>query len=73
MKETVRPTLRSEMADSATTGMEKGEVFKNCFASVFTSKKCSHTTQFTKSKGRDRVKIKLKPPQKHQYTEICGT
>lgn len=73
MEESVPPALSSEIGDSVTTDMEKGEVFKNFFASIFTRKKFSHTTQFTKSKGRDSSKIKLKPSQEHQYTQICGT
>lgn len=36
------------MEDTATTDMEKGEVFKNFFASVFTSKKPSCTKQYPK-------------------------
>ncbi|KAK4828020.1 hypothetical protein QYF61_022797 [Mycteria americana] len=43
----------SKAGDLATTKMEKAEVLNNIFASVFTSKCSSHTTQFTESKGRD--------------------
>ena len=43
----------SETGDLATTDMEKAEVLNNFFASVFTGKCSSHTTQLTESKGRD--------------------
>lgn len=73
MQDAVPHNLMSEMGDSATTAMEKAEVFKKIFASVITSKKSSHTAQFTKSKVRDGGKIKFKPSQENQYTQVRGT
>ncbi|GAB0183543.1 mitochondrial enolase superfamily member 1 [Grus japonensis] len=41
------------MGDLVTQDMEIAEVFNDFFASVFTSKWSSHTTQLTEGKGRD--------------------
>ena len=43
----------SKTGELATSDMEKAEVFNYLFASVFTGKCSSHTTQFTESKGKD--------------------
>ncbi|KAK4823575.1 hypothetical protein QYF61_003579 [Mycteria americana] len=51
-RENVGP-LRKEMGNLVTWDMEKAEVFNNFFASVFTSKHSSHTTQVAEGKGRD--------------------
>jgi len=45
--------LWKETGDLVTWDMEKAEVFNEFFASVFTSKCSSHTTQVTGCKGRD--------------------
>ncbi|GAB0178038.1 mitochondrial enolase superfamily member 1 [Grus japonensis] len=41
------------MGDLVTQDMEKAEVLNDCFASIFTSKCSSHTTQVTEGKGKD--------------------
>ncbi|GAB0203429.1 hypothetical protein GRJ2_002808500 [Grus japonensis] len=46
-------SLWKEMGDLVTQDMEKAEVFNDFFASVFTSKCLSHTTQVAEGKGRD--------------------
>ncbi|GAB0199980.1 mitochondrial enolase superfamily member 1 [Grus japonensis] len=51
-RENVGP-LRNETGDLITQDMEKAEVLNDFFASVFTGKCLSHTTQVTDSKGRD--------------------
>ncbi|GAB0176539.1 mitochondrial enolase superfamily member 1 [Grus japonensis] len=45
--------LWKETGDLVTWDMEKAEVLNNFFASVFTSKCSSHTTQTSEGKGRD--------------------
>ncbi|GAB0207584.1 hypothetical protein GRJ2_003224100 [Grus japonensis] len=45
--------LQNETGHLVTQDMEKAEVFNDFFASVFTSKGCSHTAQLTEGKGRD--------------------
>lgn len=52
MKETVS-TLMNEMADLATTDIERADILSSVSASVFTSKRPNHTTQLTESKERD--------------------
>ncbi|GAB0178545.1 mitochondrial enolase superfamily member 1 [Grus japonensis] len=52
-RENVGP-LQKETGDLVTQDMEKTEVLNDFFASVFTSKCSSHTTQATEDKGRDR-------------------
>ncbi|GAB0208687.1 mitochondrial enolase superfamily member 1 [Grus japonensis] len=51
-RENVGP-LQNETGDLVTQDMEKAEVLSDFFASVFTSKGSSHTTQVTEGKGRD--------------------
>ena len=51
-RENVGP-LRKETGDLVTQDMEKAEVLNDFFASVFTGKCSSHTTQVTEGKGRD--------------------
>ncbi|GAB0209752.1 hypothetical protein GRJ2_003440900 [Grus japonensis] len=51
-RENVGP-LQNETGDLVTQDMEKAEVLNDFFASVFTSKGSSHTTQVTEGKGRD--------------------
>ncbi|GAB0191906.1 mitochondrial enolase superfamily member 1 [Grus japonensis] len=51
-RENVGP-LWNDTGDLATQDMEKAEVLKDFFASVFTGKCSSHTTQVTEGKGRD--------------------
>ncbi|GAB0188244.1 mitochondrial enolase superfamily member 1 [Grus japonensis] len=51
-RENVGP-LWKEMGDLVTQDMEKAEVLNDIFASIFTSKGSSHTTQVTEGKGRD--------------------
>ncbi|GAB0210181.1 mitochondrial enolase superfamily member 1 [Grus japonensis] len=51
-RENVGP-LWNEMGDLVTQDMEKAEVLNDFFASVFTGKCLSHTTQVTEGKGRD--------------------
>ena len=51
--------LQKETGDLVTWDMEKAEVLNDFFASVFTSKCSSHTTQVTESKGRDWEKEEL--------------
>jgi len=45
--------LWKEIGDLITQDMEKPEVFKEFFPSVFTGKCSSHTVQVADSKGRD--------------------
>jgi len=45
--------LWKETGDLVTWDMEKAEVFNDFFASVFTNKYFSHTTQVAEGKGRD--------------------
>jgi len=45
--------LWKETGNLVTWDMEKVEVLNGFFASVFTGKSSSHTTQVTKGKGRD--------------------
>ena len=45
--------LQKETGDLVTWDMEKAEVLNDFFASVFTSKCSSHTTQVAEGKGRD--------------------
>ena len=51
--------LWKETGDLVTWDMEKAEVLKDFFASVFTSKCSSHTAQVTEGKGRDWVNEEL--------------
>ena len=51
-KEILGP-LQKETGDLVTWDMERAEVLNDFFASVFTSKCSSHTTQVTEGKGRD--------------------
>ncbi|GAB0183447.1 mitochondrial enolase superfamily member 1 [Grus japonensis] len=51
-RENVGP-LQNETGDLVTQDVEKAEVLNNLFASVFTSKRLSHTTQASEGKGRD--------------------
>ncbi|GAB0208675.1 mitochondrial enolase superfamily member 1 [Grus japonensis] len=51
-RENVGP-LWNETGDLVTQDMEKAEVLNDFFASVFTGKCSSHTTQVTEGKGRD--------------------
>jgi len=51
-RENVGP-LWKEMGDLVTRDMEKAEVVDDFFASVFTGKCSSHTTQVREGKGRD--------------------
>ncbi|GAB0209154.1 hypothetical protein GRJ2_003381100 [Grus japonensis] len=50
-RENVGP-LRNDTADLVTKDMEKAKVLNNFFASVFTGKRSSHTTQVTEGKGK---------------------
>ncbi|GAB0178229.1 mitochondrial enolase superfamily member 1 [Grus japonensis] len=52
MRENVGP-LRKETGNLVTQDMEKAEVLKDFFASVFTSKCSNHTVQVAEGKGRD--------------------
>ncbi|GAB0202609.1 mitochondrial enolase superfamily member 1 [Grus japonensis] len=45
--------LQNDSGDLVTWDMEKVEILKDFFASVFTSKGSSHTAQVTEGKGRD--------------------
>ncbi|GAB0181469.1 mitochondrial enolase superfamily member 1 [Grus japonensis] len=45
--------LWNDMGDLITWDTEKAEVFNDFFASVFTDKCSSHTTQASEGKGRD--------------------
>jgi len=51
-RENVGP-LWKETGDLVTWDMEKGEVFYDFFASVFTGRCSSHNSQVTEGKGRD--------------------
>ncbi|GAB0188257.1 mitochondrial enolase superfamily member 1 [Grus japonensis] len=51
-RENVGP-LWKEMGDLVSWDMEKAEVLNDFFASIFTGKGSSHTTQVTEGKGRD--------------------
>ncbi|GAB0177396.1 mitochondrial enolase superfamily member 1 [Grus japonensis] len=51
-RENVGP-LRNETGDLVTLDMEKAEILNEFFASAFTGKGSSHTTQVAESKGRD--------------------
>ncbi|KAK4821892.1 hypothetical protein QYF61_004408 [Mycteria americana] len=51
-RENVGP-LQKETGDLVTQDMEQAEVLNDFFASVFTGKCSSHTTQVTEGKGRD--------------------
>ena len=51
-RENVGP-LQKETGDLVTRDMEKAEVLNDFFASVFTSKCSSHTTQVAEGKGTD--------------------
>ena len=51
-REKVDP-LRKETGDLVTWDMERAEVLKDFFASVFTGKCSSHTTQVAEGKGRE--------------------
>ncbi|PKU44848.1 hypothetical protein llap_4844 [Limosa lapponica baueri] len=46
-------SLQKEMGDLITQDMEKAEILNDFFASIFTSKDSSHTTQVTEGEGRD--------------------
>ena len=46
-------SLRKETGDLVTWDTEEAEVLNDFFASVFTSKGSSHTSQVTEGKGRD--------------------
>jgi len=46
-------SLQQEMGDLITQDIEKAEKLKKIFASIFTSKCSSHTTQFADGKGDD--------------------
>jgi len=45
--------LQKETGDLVTWNMEKTEILKDFFASVFTGKCSSRTTQIAEGKGRD--------------------
>jgi len=57
-RENVGPFWK-ETGDLVTWDMEEAEVLNNFFASVFTSKCSSRTTQVTECKGRDWEKEEL--------------
>ncbi|GAB0181491.1 hypothetical protein GRJ2_000614400 [Grus japonensis] len=66
-RENVGP-LWNEMGDLVTQDMEKAEVLKEFFPSVFTSKCSSHTAQVTKGKSRDWENGEL-PTERDQVRE----
>ncbi|GAB0208699.1 mitochondrial enolase superfamily member 1 [Grus japonensis] len=67
-KENVGP-LQNETGDLVAQDMEKAEVLNDFFASVFTGKCLSHTTQVTEGKGRDWENAELAAVGEDQVRE----
>ena len=61
--------LQNETGDLITWDMEKAEVLNDFFASVFTSKCSSHTTQVAEGKGRDWENEEPPTVGEHQVRE----
>lgn len=55
-REDVGP-LWKEMGDLVSQDMEKAEVLRDFFTSIFTGKCSSHTVLLSKGKGRDRENL----------------